>query len=95
MNYTPKYPADLGRDKLRISVGNFIAMVVPKAKNKGKDVIPVMNKFREHFGDSPRDIIDFWDSEDDKKVTAEFLKALGYDAIKIEEDGNLVYGILR
>jgi hypothetical protein len=95
LEFNPKHTADLGHDRLRLNASRFIAVVSRNAKNKSKDVIPYLNRFREYFGEESRPIITFWESENNKRETATLLKAMGYDSIKIEEAGNITYGILR
>lgn len=95
IDFTPKNPFIIQNNNEYVSAGTIVARAANSAILSKPFAIPVINKFRQHFGKESRPIIKFWATEDDKKVLAEFLKAFGYDCIQMMEDGTITYGILR
>lgn len=98
--FEPKHPLNLGSDKRRLTASSFVADVMTSMRKSGLPLVrdtqlPAINIFKNNFGGSTLDIIDFWKDEKSKKITSEFLKVMGFDAIFIEEGGVLTIGELK
>lgn len=95
IEFTPKKPFVIHNNNEYLSASTLVARAANASLLSKQFALPVINKFRNHFGKESRPIINFWATESDKKALAEFLKAFGYDCIQMVEDGAITYGILR
>lgn len=97
-NVNLKNVADLGRDALREKPSSLISKVVKDSLDKGladkSKAKEARARFLNHFGNEPIDVIDLWKDQESKEVTADLLKALGYDSLKIKEGGVDTFGLI-
>lgn len=95
MHFTPSKSFVVGNDREYLSTGSFIARAVKGSIIRTPLTLKVINEFREHFGSDQRPLIKFWSNDSDKKMISKMLRSLGYDSIKLDENGFTTYGILR
>lgn len=100
MSLDIKNPFNAGDDKNMTTPRKFANMAIQQLDKTGIDrdsVKLIRDDFLSNYGDPDKQvqIIDFWASDDGKDSVANFLEDLGYDSIRLKEEGVETYGVLR
>lgn len=88
-----------GRDVNRITPKAFAMKALTQAKSGGtlamsdKDAVALAMSFAKEYGNDPVELPDLWQDEPGREKVANFMKALGFTAMKLDEDGKDTYGL--
>jgi len=89
---------DAGQDKRELTPKEFASKVIAQADIPSLDknsALAAREAFIQHMGNESGPMLELWENDEAKKHTSEFLKAMGFDSIKLEEDGKPTYGLLK
>ena len=90
---------DAGHDKQELKPREFTSKALNQAVKNRVDkekVLQARKKFLAHFAhEDAKNVTKYWDSEENKKQTRNFLEDLGFNGIKIKEDDKDPYGIFH
>lgn len=97
-NINVNNPVDFSHDTKMMKPVSFVGHALSQAKKGTFDMNVAKNKateLRNHFGDVNLKVSDYWKDEKSKRYVVEFLRSLGFDSIKILEDGIETYGLFK
>lgn len=89
-----------GRDVNRVTPKEFAMKALMQAKRGGtlaiadKDAMTLASNFAGAHAGDPVELPELWADEAGRERVGNFLKALGFSAIKLDEDGKDTYGLL-
>lgn len=89
-----------GRDVNRVTPKEFAMKALTQAKRGGtlaipdKDAMALASNFAGAHAGDPVELPELWADEAGRERVGNFLKALGFSAIKLDEDGKDTYGLL-
>ena len=89
-----------GRDVNRVTPKEFAMKALMQAKRGGtlaipdKDAMALASNFAGVHAGDPVELPELWADEAGRERVGNFLKALGFSAIKLDEDGKDTYGLL-
>lgn len=81
-------PYEVTNPEQSLKASNFFAQASKQADISKLDKAEVMKQrkaFLEHFGDSPREMVDYWSNKEAKVKTKNLLQSLGYDSVLFKE----------
>lgn len=88
-----------GRDVNRVTPKEFAMKALTQAKRGGtlavsdKEAVALASAFAKEYGSAPVELPDLWQDEAAREKVANFMKALGFTAMKLDEDGKDTYGL--
>lgn len=88
-----------GRDVNRMTPKEFAMKALTQAKRGGtlavsdKEAVALASAFAKEYGSDPVELPDLWQDEAGREKVANFMKALGFTAMKLDEDGKDTYGL--
>jgi hypothetical protein len=89
-----------GRDVNRVTPKEFAMKALTQAKRGGtlaipdKEAMTLASSFAAAHAGDPVELPELWADEAGRERVGNFLKALGFSAIKLDEDGKDTYGLL-
>lgn len=89
-----------GRDVNRVTPKEFAMKALTQAKSGGtlaipdKEAMTLARSFADAHAGDPVELPELWADEAGRERVGNFLKALGFSAIKLDEDGKDTYGLL-
>lgn len=90
---------DAGRDVNRVTPKEFAMKALTQAKRGGtlavsdKEAVALASAFAKEYGSDPVELPDLWRDEASREKVANFMKTLGFTAMKLDEDGKDTYGL--
>ncbi len=95
-----KKPFDAGDDKNTITprkLANKALQQIGSGNIDKKTAMLIREDFLSNYPDPDKsvDVLDFWSSDDGKDTVANMLEDLGFDAIRLKEEGVETYGVIR
>jgi hypothetical protein len=81
-----------------LTARSFFADALKQASDLSKDkerVLEARRSFLSHFGDDPREVVDYWSSPEAKESTRRLLESMGFDSIEMEEGKSRTIAVLR
>jgi len=93
-----KNPVNYSHDSKMMNPVSFVGQALKQAKRGTFDMDVAKEKatiLRNHFGDGNKMVSDYWKDEKSKRIVVDFLRSLGFDSIKILEDGVETYGLFK
>lgn len=88
-----------GRDVNRVTPKEFAMKALTQAKRGGtlavsdKEAVALASAFAKEYGSDPVELPDLWQDEAAREKVANFMKTLGFTAMKLDEDGKDTYGL--
>lgn len=80
------------------AAGSFFAEASKQADLTKVDkatVLAARKGFNDHFGDTSRELVDYWSNPEAKERTRELLESLGFDGIEMQEGKERTVAVLR
>ena len=83
-------PYEVNNPKQSLAASSFFSQATQQTDISKLDKAEVMKQrkaFLDHFGESSREMVDYWSNREAKVKTKNLLKSLGYDSVLMKERG--------